>query len=93
MAIAATVIRGLYLLGSIGLFAFGVVEGFQEGFDDEPERDATGEVVEGGDLLPSKLRVGDCFDEPQLEDLGGPARASSTSRRGPASRSSRSSWA
>lgn len=70
MAIAATVIGGLYLLGSIGLFAFGVVEGFQEGFDDEPERDATGEVVEGGDLLPSKLRVGDCFDEPQLEDLG-----------------------
>ena len=70
MAIAATVIGSIYLLGSIGLFVFGVIEGFQEGFDDEPERDASGEVVEGGDLIPSKLRVGDCFDEPQLDDLG-----------------------
>ncbi|HET9420138.1 MAG TPA: DUF4190 domain-containing protein [Nocardioides sp.] len=69
MAIAATVIGSLYLLGSIGLFVFGVVEGFREGFEDEPERNESGEVVEGGDLIPSKLRVGDCFNEPQIDDL------------------------
>jgi hypothetical protein len=69
LGIAATVIGGLYLLGTIGLFVFGVVTGFQEGFDDEPERDASGEVVERGDLIPSKLRVGDCFNEPKIDDL------------------------
>jgi len=69
MAIAATVIGSLYLLGSIGLFALGVVEGFRDGFEDEPERNESGEVVEGGDLTPSKLRVGDCFNEPRIGDL------------------------
>ena len=70
-AIAATVIGGLYVLVFVGAIVFGVVEGFRDGFDDDPERDeTTGEVTDSGDLIPAKLRVGDCFNEPKLEDLG-----------------------
>jgi hypothetical protein len=70
-AIAATVIGGLYVLVFLGAVVFGVVEGFREGFDDDVERDQdSGEITESGDLVPAKLRVGDCFNEPELDDLG-----------------------
>jgi hypothetical protein len=70
-AIAATVIGALYVLVFVGAVVVGVVTGFQEGFDDDPDRDeTTGEVTESGDLLPAKLRIGDCFNEPELDELG-----------------------
>jgi hypothetical protein len=59
MAIGATVIGSLYLLATIGLFAWGVVVGVQEELAG-PERGEDGQVVDEGEIYIDELRVGDC---------------------------------
>jgi hypothetical protein len=69
MAIAAIVVGALVMVFQFLSFALGVVDGIRDGFD-STTRDDSGEVVDGGDMLPTKLRVGDCFDDPALWNAG-----------------------
>lgn len=68
MAIGAVVVGGLVTVVQVVSIAAGVVEGIREGFDGTT-RDESGNVVDSGEMIPTKLRVGDCFDDPNLRGL------------------------
>lgn len=76
MAIGAVVVGGVVVLAQLGIVVGGVVQGVVDGFD-ETARDDSGEVVEGGDLSPLKIRVGDCFNDDALSDDDRPGPAES----------------
>jgi len=63
-AIAALVISGLIIIANIIYAVVIVFSGV-----DNTERDSKGRVVEGGSVSIERLRVGDCFNEPNFEDL------------------------
>lgn len=69
LAIAAVVVGALAMLLQVVGFVGGVIEGFREGLD-STRRDESGNVVDGGEMLPTKLRMGDCFNDKALRDAG-----------------------
>jgi len=69
LAIAAVVVGSLAMLLQVIGFAGGVIDAIGEG-KDGTTRDESGDVVEGGEMLPAKLRVGDCFDDEALRNAG-----------------------
>ncbi|KAA1425660.1 DUF4190 domain-containing protein [Nocardioides antri] len=75
-AIAALVISGLLVIANIAYVVVVVVNGV-----DTTERDEDGRVTEAGTVTLDKLRVGDCFNEPRLDDIptdGSDGEASAT---------------
>jgi len=63
-AIAALVISGLIIIANVVYAVVIVFNGV-----DGTERDADGQVVDGGTVTPDRLRVGDCFTEPAFDKI------------------------
>lgn len=63
-AIAALVISGLIVVVNVVYVVNIVLNGF-----DDTERDSQGQVVEGGTVTLDRLRVGDCFEDPNFDEL------------------------
>lgn len=75
-AIAALVISGLIVMANVVYVVVVVFTGV-----DTTERDADGRVMDGGSVTLDRLRLGDCFNEPNLDDLptdGSEGQASAT---------------
>lgn len=66
LAIAALVIAACWLV----FLVVSVVLGLVDGLTSDPERDADGQVTGRGDQSTLKIRVGDCFDSPELAGVG-----------------------
>ena len=66
-AIAALVLGGVWLLVIAALTVTGFVQAIKDGVD--AERDEGGRVTERSEIDLRNLRVGDCFDDPNLKDV------------------------
>lgn len=64
-AIAALIIATLWIVAFIVMFATGVFAGLQK----DAERDKSGQVTDTSEVSSLKIRVGDCFDHPDLAGL------------------------
>ncbi|MDZ5622915.1 septum formation family protein [Nocardioides sp. HM23] len=64
MAIAALIISGLLIVLNVVYVVVVLFNGI-----DNTERDSEGRVVDGGTVTLDRLRIGDCFDEPNLDDI------------------------
>jgi hypothetical protein len=65
MAVAALVIAPLWVVGVIVAALVGAFGELQQ----EGERDGSGQVTESSEISILKIRVGDCFDYPELASL------------------------
>jgi hypothetical protein len=72
-AIAALVIDALWLVGSVVFFAGpggeAFKDGFNEGLNPDAPRDSSGQITERAEISSTRLRVGDCLDDPVLIGL------------------------
>jgi hypothetical protein len=64
MAIAALIISGLIIIANVVYVVVILFAGV-----DTTDRDSEGNVIDGGTVTLDRLRVGDCFNEPNFEDL------------------------
>jgi len=62
LAIAALIIGGLWIIGTIVAVLLGAFNDLTE----DADRDSSGHVTGRSEIAPTKLRVGDCFDDGAL---------------------------